>query len=251
MAEDEVPAPHHRHGSGGPTATSLPSLGDPLIGSSRWRSRLASIEAAAIAGVVCAVGWSIGLTGLLRLPSLDATDDEILRFYSEVDAGRSATVMLQVVVVATIAFLWFVGVVRSRLGDTEPRLFGTVFLGGGVLLAAVMITGTAALAAPSVLVEVGGRPVDPGAAALSRAFAATVLSVFAPRVSALVVLSTASLGRMTKALPRWLVVLSYVIGVGELVNVTFSAPSVYLFPAWIALVSVVLLVRRPPKGFKL
>ena len=67
----------------------------------------------------------------------------------------------------------------------------------------------------------------------------------APRVATLVVFSTATLGRSTGALPAWLVWLSYAIGVAELINVTVAAPTIYLFPAWIALVSIVLLIRRP------
>jgi hypothetical protein len=224
---------------------------DPLVGSRRWRSRFASIEAAAIAGVVSAIGWSLGLRGLLQTPAVDATDAEIVSFYADDNAGRNALLWLQVIVVATIAFMWFVGVVRSRVGDREPRLFGTVFLGGAVLLAATLIIGAAALAAPSIVTELGGQVVDPGAASMFRSFAAITLSVFAPRFTALVMLSTASLGRATHALPMWLIVSSYVLGVVELVNVTVSEPLVFVFPAWLALVSVVLLVRHPSRGFEL
>jgi hypothetical protein len=84
-----------------------------------------------------------------------------------------------------------------------------------------------------------------------RSFAAITLSVFAPRFTALVMLSTASLGRATRALPTWLIVSSYVLGVVELVNVTVSEPLVFVFPAWLALVSIVLLVRSPSRGFEL
>ena len=45
--------------------------------------------------------------------------------------------------------------------------------------------------------------------------------------------------------------LTRVFANGELVNVTVSQPTNYFFPAWIALVSIVLLVRRPPRGFAL
>lgn len=224
---------------------------DPLVGSRRWRSRVASIEAAAIAGVVSAIGWSLGLRGLLQTPAVDATDAEIVSFYADDNAGRNAVLWLQVIVVATIAFMWFVGVVRSRVGDREPRLFGTVFLGGAVLLAATLNIGAAALAAPSIVTELEGQVVDPGAASMFRSFAAITLSVFAPRFTALVMLSTASLGRATHALPTWLIVASYVLGVVELVNVTVSEPLVFVFPAWLALVSIVLLVRHPSHGFEL
>jgi len=222
-----------------------PEVPVPLVRSRRWRERLASVEAAAIAGLVCAVGWSVGVRGLLVTPPIDASPQQITAFYTDPDTGHHALLFLQFIVVATLAFLWFVGVVRGRLGDAEPKLFGTAFLGGAVLLAGVVLIGTAALAAPSVLVEVGGRIPDPGAVGLSRALAVILLSVVAPRVATLVVFSTATLGRSTGALPAWLVWLSYAIGVVELINVTVAAPTIYLFPAWIALVSIVLLIRGP------
>jgi hypothetical protein len=84
-----------------------------------------------------------------------------------------------------------------------------------------------------------------------RAGAAVVLSVFAPRVATLVMFSTASLGRATGALPGWLVGLTYAVGLLAFVNVSIATPTVYAVPAWIALVSIVLLVRRPPHGFDL
>lgn len=226
----------------GPMTSDSPAGGRPEIRS--WRRRLASIEAAAIAGLVCAAGWSIGLRGLLEAPGVDATDAEIVRFYNGSNVGLTALLLVQVVVVATIGFLWFVGVVRSRLGRSEPRLFATVFFGSSVLLAGVVFTGTAALAAPAVLVEAGGRSVDPGAASMMRALAVTMVSVFAPRVATLVMFSTAALSRKTRALPRWLIIVTYVVGIAEFVSVTIARPTIYVFPAWIALVSVTLLVRH-------
>jgi hypothetical protein len=224
---------------------------DPLIGSRTIRRRLLSVEAAAIAGIVCAVGWALALGGLLSAPDLGASDAEINEYYSDPSNGTGAIVWLQVLVVATIAFLWFVGVVRGRLGDREPRLFGTVFLGSSVLLAALVFVAAAFLAAPAVLLAAGDRTPDPEAVSVMRAGAAVTLSVFAPRVATLVMLSTASLGRATGALPGWLVVLTYVLGVAAFVNVSIATPTVYVVPAWIALVSIVLLVRRPPQGFEL
>ncbi|MEY4230952.1 MAG: hypothetical protein RLZZ362_1801 [Actinomycetota bacterium] len=210
-----------------------------------------SIEAAAVAGIVCAVGWALALRGLLAAPRLGASDAEINEYYGDPSNVSSVLVWLQVLVVATIAFLWFVGVVRGRLGDSEPRLFGTVFLGSSILLAVLLFTGAALLAAPAVLLAVGERTPDPDVVSVTRAGAAVVLSVFTPRVATLVMFSTASLGRATGALPKWLVWATYLIGVVEFVNVSIATPIVYVMPAWIALVSSVLLVRRPPHGFEL
>ena len=212
---------------------------------SGWRRRATSIEVAAVAGIVCAVAWSISLRGLLARPGLDASRQEIARFYAKHDGGGHVGLLLALMVIGTVAYLWFVGVVRSRLGARESRLVGTVFLGASVLLTGLTLLAASVLAAPSVLVDVGGQAPDAGAAALFRALAAVVLSVFATRIATLVMFSTASLGLRTGALPRWLIVVTYVVGVAEFVNVTLATPTLYVFPAWIALVSLVLLVRRP------
>jgi hypothetical protein len=83
---------------------------------------------------------------------------------------------------------------------------------------------------------------------MTRALAVTLLSVFAPRIATLVMFSTAALARKTGALPRWLVLVTYIVGVAEFVNFTISRPTVYVFPAWIAVVSVVMLIRLRPGG---
>ncbi len=224
---------------------------DRLFAWSRLRSRAASIEAAAVAGIICGIGWSLSLRGLLSAPGIGATDRAIAEYYADSANATAALVWLQVLVLSTIAFLWFVGVVRGRIGDREPKLFGTVFLGSSVLLAGLFFSGATLVAAPAVLVAVGDTAPDPGSTSLMRAAAAVVLSVFLPRVATLVMFSTASLGRATGGLPRWLVVITFLIGLFELVNVTVSTPTVFLVPAWIALVSVVLLVRHPAHAFEL
>ncbi len=227
------------------------SAADPLFASRPMRRRLGSINAAAVAGIVCATGWALSLSGLLAAPGIGASDEDITRYYANASRCNAAVVWLQVLVIATIAFLWFIGVVRGRIGDREPKLFGTVFFGAGILLAGLLFLGAALLAAPAVLVKIGGRTPSPDAVGLTRAAAAVTLSVFAPRVATLVMMATASLGRVTGALPRWLVWLTYFAAAAEFVNVTIVVPTVYLVPAWIAVVSVVILVRSPPNDFAL
>lgn len=212
---------------------------------SGWRLRANSIEVAAMAGIICAVAWSVSLRGLLARPGLDASHEEIARYYADHEDGGHIGTVLALMIVGSVAYLWFVGVVRSRLGARESRLVGTVFLGASVLLTGLMLVAASALAAPSILVEVTGQAPDPGAAALLRALATVELGVFASRIATLVMFSTASLGLRTGALPRWLVVVTYLAGIAEFVNVTLSTPTLYVFPAWILLVSVTLLVRRP------
>jgi hypothetical protein len=212
-----------------------------------WRKSLRSIEAAAVAGIVAALGWVYSLVRLLDGPGVEASEAEITQFYADPDTGWDTLFVLQILVIATAGFLWFIGVIRNRVGRATATLFDTVFFGGGILYAGLLFVGAAALAAPFLLADIGGMEVEAGSAALLRSFARVMLGVFASRVAALVVLSTSTLGLRTGALPRWLVLVGYLAGVGILLNVTFFTPSVYAFPAWIAVVSVVLLIRRTPQ----
>ena len=48
----------------------------------------------------------------------------------------SVTLALNLMPFAGIAFLWFIGVLRDRLGQQEDRFFATVFFGSGLLFLA-------------------------------------------------------------------------------------------------------------------
>jgi len=134
-----------------------------------WR-RLRSIQGAAVAGIVAAVGWVVALGALLDVPGPTSTDAEITAYYAAHAGSARPLVFLQILVIATIGFLWFIGVIRHRLGAAEPKLFGTVFLGGGILLAGLMFVGVAAAATPAILVGETDRLVDPDAVVTMRVF---------------------------------------------------------------------------------
>ncbi|MCP4967534.1 MAG: hypothetical protein GY926_20160 [bacterium] len=197
-----------------------------------------------MAGLVAAIGWVYALARLLDGPEVNASEAEILSYYGGGDLGRETLLILQVLFIATAGFLWFVGVIRGRIGASIPKIFDTVFFGGGILLAGLMFVGTASLTAPLILVELGDVAVDPGAAAMIRSFAFVLLGVFATRISALFVFSLSTLGLRTGVMPRWLAIVGYLLGVGLLLDVTFSSPSLYAFPVWLALVSIVLVFHR-------
>ena len=92
------------------------------------RARLKTPRAAAIAGILFSALLTTTLV-LLRI-SVPAISPEM----QECSATRSGTVVLalNLVPLAGIAFLWFIGVVRDRLGTYEDRFFATVFFGRGI-----------------------------------------------------------------------------------------------------------------------
>ena len=95
------------------------------IHASLARMKLKTPRAAAIAGILFALLFGAGLV-LIRLsvPADQAADSAWLDTNS-----RTLALALNLAPYAGIAFLWFIGVIRDRLGDLEDRFFATVFLG--------------------------------------------------------------------------------------------------------------------------
>src|SRR5271157_4739108 len=92
---------------------------------------LAPPRGAAIAGVIFSVLVITGL-GLARLAvPTDLTHPGT--WLTEPDRRAAVRLALGVVPFAGIAFLWFMGVLRDRLGELEDKFFATVFLGSGLL----------------------------------------------------------------------------------------------------------------------
>src|SRR5260221_3907214 len=60
---------------------------------------------------------------------------------------RAITVALNLVPFAGVAFLWFIGVLRDRLGPLEGRLFARVFFWGAPLFFAMLFAGAAPVSA--------------------------------------------------------------------------------------------------------
>ena len=103
--------------------------------------QLRTPRAAAVAGIVFSVLMILAIV-LLRLsvPSRPGASGVWLT-----DAGKrtAVAVALNLVPFAGIAFLWFIGVVRARVGEREDRFFATVFLGSGLLFVAMLFVAAA------------------------------------------------------------------------------------------------------------
>src|SRR5215469_14915108 len=106
--------------------------GEPLI-----REELRTPRAAAIAGML--FGVLLITSQLLVWTSIpvNPTETDVIK--------HSGTVLLALNLLpfAGIAFLWFIAVLRGRLGALEDRFFATVFLGSGLLYIAMIFTSAA------------------------------------------------------------------------------------------------------------
>ena len=208
----------------------------PMLIARRWRSR----RSAAIAGIIFAVLLLAGLT-MIRI-ALSESSLQVLQS----NARRQSLIRLslQLVPFAGIAFLWFIGVIREQLGEVEDRLFSTVFLGSGLLFLAMLFIG--AVTSTSLLALLTGSDPNAELFAYGRSTTQTLISVYAMRMAAVFTISVSTLGIRTAGLPRWVSYLGYVVALTLLVAAGEHRWFQLLFPAWVLLVSIVILVVRPP-----
>jgi hypothetical protein len=150
---------------------------------------------------------------------------------------------LHLVPFAGIAFIWFIGVVRDRIGAVEDRLFSTVFLGSGLLFVAMMFIGAVTT---STLVTLVDRPRTGTEIWLfQRDFTQSVISVYAMRMAAVFTISVSTLGLWAVAFPRWVAFAGYGATIVLLVSAGEHKWTQLVFPVWVLVLSVVILVTKP------
>lgn len=213
------------------------TTGPPVPSPPFWRSR----RGAAIAGIA----FAILLTAAMALMRLAVSEGGFEEFRS--DAGRRTLVMWGVGLVpfAGIAFLWFIGVVRDQLAEVEDRLFSTVFLGSGLLFLGMVFLG--AVTSASMLEMVAGPNADTDVWAFGRTSTETLISVYAMRMAAVFTISVSTVGLRTSSVPRWVFYLGYLVAAVLLAASGERQWTPLLFPAWVLLLSVILLFRRPAR----
>lgn len=210
--------------------------------------RLRTPRAAAVAGILFSLLLATALL-LLRLAALGSLDDA--RPLVEIDPGRVG-VALHLIPFAGVAFLWFIGVMRDRLSHREDRLFATVFLGSGILFLAMLFAGAAVMG--SVILV---RTLEPGGSistapfVLARALTANIVNVYAIKMAAVFMVVTSTMARKTGVTPKWIALVGYTLSLPLLFGTRMIDWGFLVFPAWVLLVSMHVLIdnlRHPPKA---
>jgi hypothetical protein len=147
---------------------------------------------------------------------------------------------LNLVPLAGIAFLWFIGALRNRVGKSEDQFFATVFLGSGLLFVANVF---ASASVSEALLE-SGPNVHSEVYSFARRVAYTYLNVFAIRMAAVFTFSTCAIALRTAILRRWVSYLGIACGVVLLLVISDWLWIALLFPLWTLLVSSQLLFAR-------
>ena len=203
--------------------------------------RLTTPRAAAIAGILFGLLFATSLV-LIRTAIPEYLSDDVA--WVEQGAGR-ITVALELMPFAGIAFLWFIGVVRDRLGDFEDRLFATVTLGSGLLFLAMVFVSTAI--AGGILASsqfYTGDTLNENVIYFSRALMLQISNIYALRMAGVFMISLGTIWLRTGLMPRWLAVITYLVALALLVVINQSVWITIVFPLWVFAISVFFLVRN-------
>ena len=203
---------------------------------------LRTSQGAAIAGIIFGVFLITALV-LLRV-SVPARPEAAGTWLADPGRRTAVAVALNLIPFAGIAFLWFIGVLRTRIGEREDRLFATVFLGSGLLFVAMLFV-AAAVAGGLIAIASSGLP-DGSTLALGRNVTSSLLNVYAMRMAAVFTLTTVNIARRTAIVSRWLVLAGLACALILLVGVGISPWVELLFPAWILALSLDVLIAAPP-----
>jgi hypothetical protein len=206
------------------------------------RQAIRTPRAAAVAGIIFTVFFTISIV-LMRLSIPEELSGSNTATWLQGNT-TTITIALTLVPFAGIAFLWFMGVVRDRLGKMEDQFFSTVFSGSGLLFLA-MIFASAAIAGGIL----SGYALEPdtltksGVLLFGRAVMYTIMKVYAVRMAGVFMIALATLWMRTGVMPRVFVFLSYTVALVLLVSSDFTSWLILVFPAWVFVISVFILVE--------
>ncbi len=199
-----------------------------------FAAELRTPGAAAIAGIVFA---AIQLAVLVLLHRSVPAGAQSADWVVDEANRRAVSIAASLIPFAGISFLWFIGVIRSRLGDREDKLFATVFLGSGLLFVAMLFVATSFLATILVLASQGVPVRDETMVAL-QVLTRELMGAFGARMAAVFTLAVTSVGVRTRLLPRWLVAVGLLAAILLLLSPPLTAWVQVAFPLWVLALSV-------------
>jgi hypothetical protein len=203
------------------------------------RAGLKTPKAAAIAGIVFAV-LLIAIFTLFRsaVPGSPTESGEWLAH-----DWRNAALGLNLIPFAGVAFLWFIGVLRDRLGTKEDQFFATVFFGSALLFMAMLFTAASLVGA---LIVIGSSAqatalIDSQTFHLARAASYILVNIYAAKIATVFMISTSTLVIYTRIAPRWIAILGYALALALLAGSYFVTWAIIVLPLWVLLISLAIL----------
>jgi hypothetical protein len=209
------------------------------------RAQLRTPRAAAVAGIMFSV-LLLAVFWLMRL-SVPADPHEPGAWLR--GSVTSVAIALNLVPFAGVAFLWFVGALRDKLGPREDQFFATVFLGSALLVLAMLFAAAAVVGA--LLIAFHAAPealIDSATFHFGRGLAYGMINIYVVKTASVFMITTSTIALYTHLTPRWLAIGGYAVAVVLLIGSYYFEWSLLVFPAWVFLVSTCILLDKgtPP-----
>jgi hypothetical protein len=179
---------------------------------------------------------------VLMFPISRVSPDEINRDWLD-SKDSTASIAVFLIPYAGIAFIWFTGVIRERLGDREDRFFATIFFGTGLLIVAMLFVWAATIGAvfgsyaAAADVLLGADVVIFGFNFMNE-----IIGIFGLRMAGAYMFSIGTLWTRTGTMPKWLTIITYVVALGFLLFAGRFREARFIFPAWVFIVSTYILI---------
>jgi hypothetical protein len=135
------------------------------------------------------------------------------------------------------------GVLRNRLGYLEDQFFSTLFFGSGFLY--LGMTFVAAAVAGGILTIYALDPgllEESGIYVFARVVIHAINIVYATRMAGMYMFVLGTIWVRTGVMPRWLALITYALALVLLFGVGFSTWVTMIFPVWVFLISVLILI---------
>jgi len=160
-----------------------------------------------------------------------------------VNHSNRISLALNLLPFAGISFLWFVGVLRDRLGKLEDRFFATVFLGSALLfLAMIFIAGSLAGGIVRLLGSGFENLTETGAYALGRIQIFQAMHMYAIKMASVFMISTSVISLRTGIVPRWMAFFGFALALMLLLTVQTIGWMLLVFPLWVLAISIYILI---------
>ena len=205
------------------------------------RTNLRTPKAAAIAGMLFSL-LTVAAFWLFWI-SVPADPQDAGSWLSE--NSKTVALGLNLIPFAGIAFLWFIGVLRDRLGELEDRFFATVFFGSGLLFLGTLFTAAAVIGA--LLIAFAAQPkelINSATLHFAHAAAYSIVNIYMVKMAVVFMITTSTMAIYTKFVPRSLALLGYGLSLLLLVGSYYVRLSFIVFPLWVFMLSVSLLVSN-------
>jgi hypothetical protein len=201
--------------------------------------RLTTPRSAAVAGILFAILFTAGIVLIWNsFPAGLADSSE----WQSVGSGR-VRLALSLLPFAGIAFLWFMGVVRDRLGAFEDQFFSTVFFGSGLLFLAMVFA--AAAVAGGLVASYFANSAEFTSSEVyqfGRLVMSQFFTIYALRMAGVFVISLGTIWLRTGLMPRWLSFITFLFALVLIITTSLSLLMVLVFPAWVIIISIYILL---------